>query len=86
MKLRGNMVIELTDAVTGEVERVEESNMLTNAVNEILGLNPMGIFYAASDEYDETLLWNDTMLPICPNMIGGILLYSEALTEDANTR
>ena len=56
MKLKGTMVLELTDTNTGEVERVEETNMLTNAVNHILGLNPMGIFYAASDEYDEHVL------------------------------
>ena len=43
---------------------------------------PMGIFYVASAEYDEHVLWNDVLLPICPNMIGGILLYSERLTED----
>ena len=41
MKLKGTMVLELTDTNTGEVERVEETNMLTNAVNHILGLNPM---------------------------------------------
>ena len=81
MKLKGTMVLELTDTNTGEVERVEETNMLTNAVNHILGLNPMGIFYAASGEYDEHVLWNDVLLPICPNMIGGILLYSERLTS-----
>ena len=82
MKLKGTMVLELTDTNTGEVERVEETNMLTNAVNHILGLNPMGIFYAASGEYDEHVLWNDVLLPICPNMIGGILLYFERLEED----
>lgn len=71
MKLKGTMVLELTDTNIGEVERVEETNMLTNAVNHILGINPMGIFYAASDEYDEHVLWNDVLLPICPNMIGG---------------
>ena len=46
MKLKGNMVIELVDGNTGEEERIEEGNMVTNAVNDILGLNPMGIFYA----------------------------------------
>lgn len=82
MKLKGNMVIELTDESTGAVERVEEANMVTNAVNDILGLNPMGIFYKVAGEYDTQMIWNREMLPICPNMIGGILLYSEALTED----
>lgn len=85
MKLKGNMVIEMIDDATGEVvERVQEENMVTNAVNHILGLNPMGIFYSVAGEYDTHLLWNDNLLPICPNMIGGILLYSEALTEDAD--
>lgn len=83
MKLHGNMVIEMIDDTTGEVvERVQEENMVTNAINHILGLNPMGIFYNVSGQYDTHLVWNDVMLPICPNMIGGILLYSEPLTED----
>ena len=84
MKIKGTMVIELTDENTGEVETITEENMVTNAVNHILGLNPMGIFYAASGQYDDHVLWNENLLPICPNMIGGILLYPSALTEDAD--
>jgi hypothetical protein len=56
MKLKGNMVIELVDGNTGEEERIEEGNMVTNAVNDILGLNPMGVFYAVAGEYDTHLL------------------------------
>lgn len=82
MKLKGVMTIELTDETTGAVETVTEENMVTEAVNNILGLNPMGIFYAATGEYDDAVLWNDSLLPICPNMIGGILLFSKALEED----
>ena len=82
MKLKGNMVIELVDGNTGEEERIEEANMVTNAVNDILGLNPMGIFYAVAGEYDTHLLWNDKLLPICPNMVGGILLFPQTLEED----
>ncbi len=84
MKLKGTMVIELTDENNGVVETVTEENMVTNAVNHLLGLNPMGVFYKASGEYDDMLIWNDTLLPICPNMIGGILLYPSALTENAD--
>ena len=73
MKLKGEMVIELTDENTGVVETVMEENMVTNAINHLLGLNPMGIFYKASGQYDDMVMWNDTLLPICPNMIGGIL-------------
>ncbi len=84
MKLKGEMVIELTDENTGVVETIREENMVTNAVNHILGLNPMGVFYKASGQYDDQMMWNDTLIPICPNMIGGILLYPSALTENAD--
>ena len=76
MKLKGEMVIELTDTNTGAVETVQETNMITEAVNNILGLNPMGIYLKASGEYDNSVLWNGTLVPICPNMIGGILLFT----------
>lgn len=85
MKLKGRMVMELTDAGTGEVETVTEENMITNAVNHIMGLNPMGIFYNVSGKYDDAVLWNESLLPICPNMIGGILLFSDVLEEEADS-
>lgn len=84
MKLIGTMVLELTDENTGAVETVTEENMITNAVNNILGLNPMGIFYKTSGEYDDAVMWNENLLPICPNMIGGILLFSKSLVENAD--
>ena len=84
MRLKGKMVIELTDENTGVVETIREENMVTNAVNHILGLNPMGVFYKASGQYDDQVMWNDVLIPICPNMIGGILLYPSALTENAD--
>lgn len=34
---------------------------------------------SASGEYDNSVLWNGTLLPICPNMIGGILLFPAVL-------
>ena len=42
MKLKGKMVMELTDVNTQEVETITEENMVTDAVNNILGINPMG--------------------------------------------
>ena len=83
MKLKGTAVIELTDVNTSEVETYVEKNMVTNAVNNILGLNPMAIFYCEAD-YNTGLIWTDNLLPICPNMIGGILLFSKALEENAD--
>ena len=83
-RLKGTMVIELTDEVTGEVETITEENMGTNAVNNILGQNPMGVFYNAAGEYDDRVEWNGALLPICPNMIGGILLLPNILEEKAD--
>ena len=67
-RLRGDLVIELEDRNTGVVERVAESNMVTNAVNHILGINPMGALYNAGGEFDDMVDCNEEMLPICRNM------------------
>lgn len=83
MKLKGTAVIELTDVNTSEVETYVEENMVTNALNNILGLNPMGVFYCEAD-YNTGLVWTGNLLPICPNMIGGILLFSKVLEENAD--
>lgn len=55
MKLKGKMVMELTDVNTSEVETIVEENMVTNAVNNILGLNPMAVFYC-EEEYSTGLV------------------------------
>src|SRR5699024_8066547 len=82
MILKGVMTIELTDANTGAVGTVTEENMITESVNNLLGLNPRAIVYAATGASDDAALWNGNLLPICPTLIGGILLFSEALAED----
>lgn len=84
MKIKGNMKIELTDVNTGEVTEVEHENMVTDAVNNILGLNLLCGMYKTDDSYNTTMTgWQGNLLPICPNMIGGILLFSNTLEEDA---
>lgn len=44
----------------------------------------MGVMYKAGGQYDDSLTWNDELLPICPNMIGGILLFPSSITEQAD--
>lgn len=83
MRLTGTMRIELTDVDTGEVTAVTEENMVTDAVNHILGLNPMGVFYEIGESIDG-VKWQEALLPVCPNMIGGILLFSKVLEERAD--
>lgn len=83
MRLKGNMVMELTNVNTQEVETITEENMITDAVNHILGINPMGVFYCEAQN-STGIVWQENLLPICPNMIGGILLFSKTLEERAD--
>ena len=53
----GNLTIELEDVNTGTIETVSETNMVTNAVNDLLGVNPMGVMYKAGGQYDDSLTW-----------------------------
>ena len=45
MKLKGTMTIELTDADSGETEVIQEGNMVTDAVDNILGSNLLGMYF-----------------------------------------
>ena len=76
MALKGTTRIELTDVKTGEVEVIEKHNLVTNAIPDLLQLNPDGYLFDGSYNLSSDLL------PICPNAIGGILLYGEPLEED----
>ena len=83
MKLKGKTTIELTDVNTGEVTTVEHENMMTNALNIFFNHNPMGLFNTLVNT--RTIKYfNKYFIPICPNLLGGILLFSEALEENAD--
>lgn len=86
MKLKGVMTLKLTDINTHEEETYVDENMVTDAVNDILGSNPMGIFYKAeANNTSDMTNWKDTLLPIVKNMIGGIILFPSVLTESEST-
>lgn len=72
--LKGTTKIELTNVKTGEKEVYQHDNMITNAVNDVLTLNP---------EFFKSLgAPSTTLFPVVPNLIGGILLCEEPLEED----
>ena len=52
----GSLTVELEDVNTGTVETVSETNMVTNLVNDLLGMNPMGLFYKTSGQYDDMVV------------------------------
>lgn len=80
MKLKGNMVIELTNTANGEVETVREENMVTDAVGNVIGSNLLGMYFD-SGESSKNVTVNKSLLPVCPNILGGILLFSDTLEE-----
>lgn len=81
MALKGHTVIELTDVVTGEVETLSDDNMVTNAISEVLSTNIEAMLYTMNSYTSD---WKTNMFPLCPNAIGGILLFAEPLEENAN--
>lgn len=82
-RLKGTMVIEMLDSNSNVIETITEENMITNAVNDIMGENPFAVFYHTTSNSVE-IDWHDKFLPICPKLIGGILLYSKTLETKAD--
>lgn len=81
MAMKGTAVIELTDVKTGEVVTYKEDNMITNAISDLLSKNIEAMHYTMNGSTSE---WKTNVFPLCPNAIGGILLFSDALDEDVN--
>lgn len=81
MALKGTTRIELTNVKTGEKEVIEKDNLVTNAVASILGDNPFA-WQLKSTYMDNQFSGN--MLPLCPNLFGGILLYENSIPEEVN--
>ena len=79
--LKGKTVIELTDVNTGEVEKIEDENMVTNALSDFFSHNIEGTLFNLSGSPNDM---NGVMFPFAKNAIGGILLFADPLVEDAN--
>lgn len=73
--LKGTATIELTDVKTGKKEIVKNDNMITNAISDILNTSPFGMHHRAGYNMNG-------LLPIVPNLIGGIFIFEDALEED----
>lgn len=90
MALKGTTRIELTNVKTGEREVIEKDNLVTNAVNDILTLNPFGAWFRSyqtqfiphnNTSGISSYIFEKQFLPLCPNLFGGILLYEKTLEE-----
>lgn len=77
--LKGTTKIELTDVRTGKTTSYEKPNMVTNAVSDMLGMNPNGFKNLNKAQLQ------DKLYPIIPQLLGGILLCKDPVVEKADT-
>ena len=75
MGIKGRTIFELTDVNTGEVERYEDCNMVTNALQYYL--ETYGMFtnnILANDDIRGKRLWK--------NLVGGLFLFDKNIEEN----
>lgn len=89
MALKGTTKIQLFDAKTGEMTKeVVETNMVTNAVPNILNPSLQMLMGANPSNYTNVTTSLPGFLkrcsPIGKVLFGGILVFNDALNEDAN--
>ncbi len=80
--LKGKTVIELTNVVTGEVEKYKDENTVTKAISDFFSHNIEGMLYNMGGSINDM---NGNMIPLCRNAIGGILLFADPIVEDTST-
>ncbi|MCH3943068.1 MAG: hypothetical protein WAY93_05715 [Atopobiaceae bacterium] len=78
MTLKGCTDIVLTDVRTGRVESHHDENMVTNALRDLVSMDPAGMRFLSSMQS------NFKMVPICPNAAGGVLLFPKKVTESVD--
>lgn len=77
--LKGETIIELTDVRTGEVEMHKDTNMVTNALDIVL--NTLSSVWLV-DRF--AACTKDKNYPLYNHLLGGVVLFPEALEENAN--
>ena len=71
--LKGHVEIELHNHNTGSRERIEQENMVTNALNYVIPN------WVGGNRYP-----SEGIMPICQKALGGLMLFDGALTENKN--
>lgn len=75
MNIKGHTSIELTDVNTGEKERFEDDNMVTNAIS---------LFYKSGGMTNPSAFNDLLKTDAVENLLGGILCLDDTITESAN--
>ena len=75
MALKGKTTFELTDVNTGEVEVIEDTNMITNGLQDFLATyGYFGVDVLSNDKMGANSLW--------VNALGGLFLFDSRLEEN----
>lgn len=82
--LKGHTTFELTDVKTGEVERIEENNMFTNALNEVFNRSPFYFNNLLLATHFQVNNQESIITPTFEKALGGLLLFPEKIAEDAS--
>ena len=76
MGIKGKTTFELTDVNTGEVEIIEDNNMVTNALQE---------FMLTYGVFNKSIFIDDNMTnALYSSLLGGLFLFDTALDEDVD--
>lgn len=79
--MKGKVTIELKNTKTGESQKIEGDNMITNAIAEYLNnLHYMQYLGTGSQLQTNPCL---AQLPIAEKLLGSLLIFSDSLVEDA---
>lgn len=82
MALKGETIIELTDVTTGEVEVHRDTNMVTNALQEII--KPVGYIKNGTGFLNYKSSTDSPYVSYYLKALGGLLMFDGKLPEDVN--
>lgn len=82
--LKGKTIIELTDTKTGEVERFEDNNLVTNAINEVILKRKKYLSFStgSTNAFSEIKSNFISMFPLYKRFFGGIMLFENTVDEN----
>lgn len=80
--MKGVTTFELTNVKTGEVERIEDHNMFTNALDSIFNRAPYYFNNALLQKFNQVS--EELLTPPNEKALGGLLLFPEPIAESAD--
>lgn len=80
--LKGICKIQLMDETGKVIQETQDENMVTNAIANVLNPSPLMFAESTSADYENYMF---TIMSSLEKLLGGVMLWSEAIPEDVNT-